>query len=144
MSTVADIINAPSEVTFRGKQYPLRDLTVTERAMVSRHLEKRARDAAARAAMDPQLPREVANQMVTQVSHDIAGGVYEWGGAAYVLALSTVYGMGYCLHLALRAEYPEMTHEYAQEMVAELLGDQIMGSVNADLLAGTVADPGNS
>lgn len=144
MSSLADLVNAPTEVTYRDKVYPLRDLTIEERAMFARHLEKRARDAAARAAADQQLPREVATQIVAGVAHDIAAGMYEWGGDVYVRALSTVYGMGYALHLTLKAEHPEVTHEFGQEMVANLTGEQLLGAVHADLLASAVADPGNS
>lgn len=139
MGLLADIANAPTEITFRGVTYPMRDLTALECAMHSRWLEKRAFDAVAR---QTQLPEEVRDRMERGILIAAAAGTFEVGSAAYIESTTTIHGWASILHIALRQTHPEATFDFCVEMVTELVAAKITEDLAK--IQKAVDDPGNS
>lgn len=139
MSLLADIVNAPTEITFRGITYPMRDLTALECAMHSRWLEKRAFDAVAR---QTQLPDDVRDRMERGILIAAAAGTFEVGSAAYIESTQTIHGWASILSIALRTTHPEATFDFCVEMVTELVANNIRADL--EKIQKAVDDPGNS
>ena len=140
MSELADILNAPTSVPYRGKDYPLREMTFAERAVFSRRIERRAEEMLGRSF--GRMPREAWDAWAKAVGADIAAGTYEYGGEAYLRALQCVDGWAYSIHLVLKAEHPECTEDFCREMVTELVGEKLIEQMTKVEAVG--ADPGNS
>lgn len=139
MSLLADIANAPTEITFRGVVYEMRELNIIERSMHSRWLEKRAFDAVAR---QTQLPLDVRERLERGVAQDIAAGTYEYGGEAYIRSLATIHGWANVLHLLFRNKHPGANYDFCVEMVTELVANKL--TADLEKMKKAMDDPGNS
>ena len=101
MTSLADLLNSPTEIEFEGKVYQLREPTLEECGMYQRWLEAEARAGAA-AATD--LPEDQQDRLLRAVSRDIAAQVYCWGGEECVNSLNTPTGMGKLLSIVCRTQ----------------------------------------
>ncbi|VTT98940.1 unnamed protein product [Gemmataceae bacterium] len=117
---VADLLNAPTEVTLGDKVYKLREPTLMEQATYARWLEQRARESAARAV---DLPDEDRRQLLRDVAQDISAGVYDWAGPACVKALQTPTGLSKLLAVLLADQ--GVTDAIAREILDKWLSEVI-------------------
>jgi len=97
--TLADLLNAPTEMEFEGVTYRLREPTLLEEGEFQRWLESRAREAAGRAT---DLPDEDRRNLLRDVTADIASGRYAFGGEECLRALRTEVGWAKLVAIVLR------------------------------------------
>jgi hypothetical protein len=121
--TLADLLATPKQVSYKGKTYHLSEMTIEHRAKFSRWLERRARDEAARAAME--LPEEAGERYMRVIVREIASGAFEWGSLASVQALLGHKGAAYALTLRLSEQHPEVDEEFAEEIVLGMLAERV-------------------
>lgn len=133
MSTLADMLNSPTEITFRGATYRLRQPTLFEQGEFQRWLEQRAYDAIERRTYQSDAQQAADRNALNQ---DVAAGVYEWGGEVCAKALQTPTGIARLLATVLRDQ--GVTPEMARAMVDEQL------RVIAALIVAKAADDPNS
>jgi hypothetical protein len=103
MSTLADFVNAPTEIEFNGTTYRLRQPDLNEEGEFQRWLENQALhkiEMADKEILD-DAKRDRARQSHFQ---DCAAGVYESGGEIYGKALISQTGMAKMLSIILRDE----------------------------------------
>lgn len=124
--TLADLLNAPTELTLDGKTYKLRQPTVLEEATFSRWLEQLARESAARAV---DIPEEQQRQLLRDVNADIAAGVYAVNGPVYVASLQSPARLPKYLSVIL-------ADQGCDEATARKLAERFLGEVVATLLSG--------
>lgn len=129
--TLADLLNAPSELTYKGVTFKLRQPTLMEQALFQRWLEDRARAAVARAT---DVPEEVQRRLFADVTADIAAGVYEWAGEACATALRTPGGLAKIVELVLADQ--GVVYETALDMVHQQLRE-----IAAVLISKATTDP---
>jgi hypothetical protein len=126
--SLADLLNAPTEIELDGKVWKLREPTLLEQATFQRHLETRAREAAGRAT---DIPDEDRRQLLRDVNADIAAGVYDFGGPVCVQALQTPTGLAKLIHIILRDQgcnediARKLVDRQLKEIVATLVGDRL-------------------
>jgi hypothetical protein len=127
--TLSDLLATPDEITYKGRVYKLAPLSIAHRAQFSRWLERRAREDAARAAVD--LPDDAATKYMRTVSQDIASGAYDWGGPVSMAALAGMPGMRKMLMLRLQDNHPEVDEEFTEKMIEEILAQKLNALVRA-------------
>lgn len=131
MATLADFLNAPSEIAYKGATFRLRQPTQIEQAQFQRWLEQRARESAGRAT---DVPEDMQRRLLADVTADIAAGVYEWGGEVCARALRTPHGLAKLIAIVLHEQ--AVTLEMAQEMV-----EQQLKEIAAALVSKATDDP---
>jgi hypothetical protein len=131
VSTLADLLNAPTEFVHKGVTFKLRQPTLVEQGMYQRWLEERARAAAGRAT---DLPEDRQRQLLKDVNDATAVGEYEWGGEVCARAVRTPTGLAKLLSIVLADQ--AVTFEVAQDMVAEKLRE-----IAAALMSRATDDP---
>lgn len=126
MVTIADLLNAPTEMELDGKVYKLRQPTLLEGALFQRWIEQRARESAGRAI---DLPEEDRRQLLRDVNADIAAGLYCWEGPVCCQALQTPVGMAKLIAIVLadqgcdEAAAKRLVDQKLRELVAILGAD---------------------
>jgi hypothetical protein len=133
MSTLADIVNAPTELEWKGAKYLLRQPDQLEEGMFQRWLEQRAFDAIERTKYQDR-----EKQIIDRERHfqDVAAGVYESGGEVYAKAVVQPSGMAKMISIICRNADPPMTEKAAKEIV-----DYKMREVAAVLISKVNSDP---
>lgn len=129
--TLADLLNAPTEIEYKGTTFKLRQPTLMEQAQFQRWLEQRARDAVGRAT---DLDDDAQRKLARDVNTDIAVGVFEWGGEACARAVRTITGLTKLLSIILYDQ--AVTLEMAQEMIEHRLKE-----ITAVLASKASSDP---
>lgn len=129
--TLADLLNAPAEIEFKGRVFRLRQPTQIEQAQFQRWLEDRAKAAVGRAT---DLPDDLQRQAIRETVADIAAGTYEWGGEVCARALRTPVGIAKIVQLVLADQ--GVTFEMAQQMV-----EQQLREIAAVLVSKATHDP---
>jgi hypothetical protein len=133
MSTLADYVNAPTEIEFDKKIYHLRQPTLFEEGEFQRWLEHQALfkiETADKEILD-DAKRDKARQTHFQ---DCASGVYESGGELYGKALMSQAGMAKMLSIVLKDD--GITLAIAKEMVKVKIRE-----VLAVLISKVTSDP---
>lgn len=118
MTSLADLLNAPSDFEHGGKVYKLREPTLLECATYQRWLESEARASAA-AATD--LPEEDRRNLLRDVNADIAAKRYAWAGAVCVDSLRTPQGIAKLMSIVCADQ--GVTYELALKMCEARLAD---------------------
>jgi hypothetical protein len=134
MPTIADILNCPHEVAYKGKTYQLRQPDQLEQGKFSRWLEGRAWAAFERRA--GQLDEAEAARLERNTAQDIASGVYEFGSEASAVALQTPAGGAKLVHILLARDHPDITEAEARELFEHRLKE-----ILAAVAAGATQDP---
>ncbi len=117
MASIADLFNAPSDFSFEGTTYRLREPTLYECGRYQRWLESEAR---ASAAASTELPEDDRRNLLRDVNADVAAKVYAWGGAVCCRSLGTPDGIAKILSIV--CEDQGVTYPIAMAMVrADLL-----------------------
>lgn len=104
------IFNRPDEIEYGGgRVYKLRELTLGQRADLSVWLKQRALAS----CVLPDTPPEVQKVLLDGYRDAAAAGHYDYGGPAYLAAMTTLSGQAYGLYLSLKTEHPEVDEEFA-------------------------------
>lgn len=90
MATLADLLNAPTEIEHEGQTYTLRQPTLIECAQYQRWLEQEAR---ANAAAATELPEEDRRRLLVDIQKEIGAKAFAWGGEVCVKSLQTIPGV---------------------------------------------------
>lgn len=98
MPTLADVLNAPTELEFEGTVYHLRQPTLMEQATYQRWLEKQATAAAGRMV---DLSDAQQQKVLEGVAAKIGLGVYEFGGEFCMASLQTQSGLAKLVSIVL-------------------------------------------
>jgi hypothetical protein len=112
VATLAELVNAPTDITFRDVTYRLREPTLLERGRYQRWLEQEARASAAAAT---ELQEEDRRNLLRDVNADIAAKRYAWGGEVCVESLRTPDGLAKLY--AVVCDSQGLSFELAREMV---------------------------
>lgn len=112
MTSLADLLNSPTDITFRGVTYKLREPDLMERGRYQRWLEQEARASAAAAT---ELTEEDRRNLLRDVNADIAAKVYAWGGEVCVKSLRTPDGVAKLYGIVCEGQ--GLTYELALEMM---------------------------
>lgn len=131
MSTLADFVNAPTEIVFKGTTYHLRQPNQLEEGMFQRWLEQRALEAIERGVYAEEARRDRDRQLHFQ---DVATGVYEAGGAVYAKASMMPSGMAKMLSIICKDQL--LTEAVAKELVKHRLKE-----ICATLISKATSDP---
>jgi hypothetical protein len=127
MTSLADLLNAPSDIEFEGKTYKLREPTLIECGRFQRWLESEARASAAAAV---ELPEADRRQLLKDVNAEIAAKRYAYGGAVCVECLQTPDGLAKLLSIV--CEDQGVTFELAKRMCDGRLLDMARHILSAD------------
>src|SRR6266851_60324 len=104
MGEIARALGEGTTLEFKGQPYKLAPVNYEVQAQFELWLEKRAWEGIRRAAAN--LPPEGLAELAalrSQVSQDVAAGVYSWGSTASVNATQTAAGQKQLLYLMLSA-----------------------------------------
>jgi hypothetical protein len=112
--TLADLMGVAQEVTFEGRDYPIRHPSVDEMALFGRWMERRAFESVAAAVY---LPESAQDKLYASVVVQRAAGEFEYHSRAGYAAQATPTGRAKLLHLTLSHDHPEVTEEFALRMV---------------------------
>src|SRR5262245_28079885 len=126
-ASLADLLNAPTEIEFHGKKYQLRQPTLLECGSYQRWLEQEARAGAARAT---ELSEEDRRNLLRDVQADIASQRYAYGGELCVKSLQTPTGIA-----KLTSIITGMSEQAAQQLVEQRLTEVaaiIVGAMEED------------
>lgn len=132
MGEVAKALGVGPELTCKGKSYRLSPLTFEMQAQFEVWLEKRAVEAAKRAARY-FTPAE-AKEMMAQTMRDIAAGVYSFGGKVCADAAGSLHGLKFLVYLSLLPENPDVTEALVDELFEEKMEEavELFQQANAD------------
>jgi hypothetical protein len=110
--TLADILNSPTEKTFEGKTYRLREPNGIEQGEFQRWLEQLAYDKINSRTYQSDEEKE---RRLDRHDKSCAVGDYEWGGELSVRRLQTVPGFAKLLSIVLREQglTPEAAERWA-------------------------------
>lgn len=114
MATLAELVNAPTDITFREVTYRLREPTLVERGRYQRWLEQEARASAAAAT---ELQEEDRRNLLRDVNADVAAKRYAWGGEVCVESLRTPDGLAKLYSIVCEGQ--GLSYELAREMMDE-------------------------
>jgi hypothetical protein len=112
VATLAELVNSPTDITFREVTYKLREPDLMERGRYQRWLEQEARASAAAAT---ELQEEDRRNLLRDVNADVAAKRYAWGGEVCVESLRTPDGLAKLY--AIVCESQGLTFEVAREMM---------------------------
>jgi hypothetical protein len=128
MSSIADLLNSPTEFPHKGKTYLLREPTLVECGQYQRWLESEARASAAAAT---ELPEQDRRNLLRDVNADIAAKIYAWGGEMCIRSLGTPEGIAKIMSI-IGADQG-LTYRIAREIVdADLLASARILRLAAD------------
>ena len=116
MATLADMLNAPSEIQFKGKTYLLRRPDLLEEGTFERWLAQRALDEIERTTYEN--PSQKAEDRKNHFL-DVVAGVYEAGGLVYTRSMMSQTGAAKIISIICKDQ--GMTLAMAREMVRENL-----------------------
>lgn len=112
MPSLAELLNAPGDIEYKGKVYQLRQPTLLECGRYQRWLESEAR---ASAAASTDLPEEDRRNLLRDVNADIAAQTYAWAGEVCIRSLRTPQGVAKLL--SITAEEQGVDYALAQEII---------------------------
>ena len=117
MASIMDALGVGPELTFEGKVYRLKPMTLIHAAQFAAWLERQAWEGVdrARAWLSPASYDEA----LARVSRDVAAGVYDFGSETYARAAASMAGMKYLLLLALREDDPTVDEELVDRLVEQ-------------------------
>ena len=132
MGEVAKALGVGPTLTYQGKAYRLSPMTFETQAFFEVWLEKRAFEGAKRAAK--HLPAADAERLLTQVTRDVAAGVYSFGGPVSRDASQSVPGIKYLVYLCLLKEHPDVTEDLVDKILDEQMEEALetFSRANAD------------
>jgi hypothetical protein len=113
---LASLLNVGTAFEYKGKEYRLKELDLPQKARYAQWLRDRAL-AAYTAGAANDAPDHVRRELLRVYGIDCAAGVYDFGGEACVKSLGTLAGQAQVLHLSLSPDNPEVTPEFAAEML---------------------------
>lgn len=129
--TIADLVNAPSEITFEGQTYRLSPPSLLQQGEFQRYLEQKVLDGINRR----QYPDEKARERDRANFNDRSGaGYYEWGGE--YAAHAAIQPAGYVKLLAIIGREQGLTLAIAERLVKQKLHESL-----AAIMSRIVSDP---
>ena len=117
MASIMDALGLGPELTFEGKVYRLKPITLIHAARFSAWLERRAWEGVERSQAWVNPKTYEANVKI--VSRDIATGVYDFGSEDYARAAESMAGMKFLTMLSLQESHPEVDEEFVDRLFAE-------------------------
>lgn len=116
MSTLADYLNTPVELEYKGTKYKLAEPTQDQQAQFARWLESEARRSVERSV---DLTPERQRDLDTGVTNSAAAHLYDYGGELCCVALRTPHGMAKLVEILLSEQ--AVTFAMALEMIQHQL-----------------------
>jgi len=130
MSTLADLVNAPTELEFKGVKYLLKQPNANQEGEFQRWLEQKAYNA----IITTKYPdSNMRGENERRHFQDIAAGIYEAGGEVYAKAVVQPAGMEKLISIICRDQ--GMTDRIAKEVVELKMREVaaiIVSKVNTD------------
>lgn len=117
MATVMDALGVGPELTFEGKVYRLKPMTLIHAARFAAWLERQAWEGVERARA--WVPAKTHEEALARVSRDVAAGVYDFGSEDYARAAASMSGLKYLTLLSLQENHPEVDDELVDRIFAE-------------------------
>ena len=119
MASIMDALGVGPELTFEGKVYRLKPMTLIHAAQFAAWLERQAWEGVERAKA--WLPPKTHEEALARVSRDVAAGVYDFGSEDYARAAASLSGLKYLTLLSLKENHPEADEELVDRIFAEKL-----------------------